>query len=93
MAAGAHVAAAVDGMKGRGSQVGRISDVVEPRSSNQVWPVLWGQVAPRHWGRHRPTGGLGGEERPGCPLLSGRAVSVRSGAAAFGRRDAYADGG
>lgn len=42
MAEGAHVAGAVDGMKGRGNQVGRISDVVESRSSNQVWPVLWG---------------------------------------------------
>jgi hypothetical protein len=37
---GVHMAGAVDRMKGRGNQVGRISDVVEPRSSNQVWPIL-----------------------------------------------------
>jgi hypothetical protein len=43
MAEGAHVADAVDGMKGRVRQVGRIPDVVEPRSSNQVWLVLWGE--------------------------------------------------
>jgi hypothetical protein len=41
MAEGAYVAGAVDGMKGRGSQVGRIADVVEPGSGNQVRPVLW----------------------------------------------------
>jgi hypothetical protein len=43
MAEGAHVAGAVDGMKGRGSQVRCIPDVMQPRSSNQVRPILWGE--------------------------------------------------
>jgi hypothetical protein len=37
------VAGAVYGMKRRGSQVGCIPDVMQPRSSNQVWPILWGE--------------------------------------------------